>query len=88
MDVSNEISTTALITLMARAAETQRDNPIIDDPVGLELLASISENLAAETKQRILSRKVPSRRDATSRSICRTLWPPRRVGSARRLRSR
>ena len=41
MDILSAVSETALITLRARAEEAGADGPVIDDPVGLECLASI-----------------------------------------------
>jgi len=60
MDLSDAVSETALATLMSRAMESQRENPLIRDPVGVELLGRLETRLEDETKRRILRRRLSS----------------------------
>ncbi len=59
MDLSNAVSETALATLRSRAIESQKDDGLISDPVGVELLSMIEERLGNEARGRILRRRLP-----------------------------
>jgi O-methyltransferase involved in polyketide biosynthesis len=58
MDVLSDVSETALITLRARAIETKKEEPLIRDDAGVELLDRIGPLLPADTRQRIMDRKL------------------------------
>jgi methyltransferase (TIGR00027 family) len=58
MDVLSDVSETALLTLRARVIETKKEEPLIRDDMGVELLDRIGPLLPAETRQRILNRKL------------------------------
>jgi methyltransferase (TIGR00027 family) len=58
MDVLSDVSETALLTLRARAIETKKEEPLIRDDAGVELLDRIGPLLPAETRQRIMDRKL------------------------------
>ncbi|MBW2263479.1 MAG: class I SAM-dependent methyltransferase [Deltaproteobacteria bacterium] len=60
MDITDAVSETALVTLRARAIESQRARPLIDDPVGVELLGLLEQRLADDTRKRILHRRLPT----------------------------
>ena len=59
MDVMSAVSETALITLKARVAETEKENPVLRDEVGLECLERLRTLLPTDTRIRILDRKLP-----------------------------
>ncbi len=59
MDVLNAVSETALITLKARVVETEKENPVIRDEMGLECLERLRTLLPTDTRTRILDRKLP-----------------------------
>ena len=59
MDVLSHVSETALVTLKARVEEARRRNPLIRDEKGTELLEKLKPHLPAETRKRILDRKIP-----------------------------
>lgn len=59
MNVLGAVSETALITLKARVAETEKDNPVIRDKVGAECLERLRTLLPTDTGNRILDRKLP-----------------------------
>jgi methyltransferase (TIGR00027 family) len=54
------VSETALITLKARVIEAEKENPVIEDPIGLECLNRLQSLLPIETRDRILNKKLPS----------------------------
>jgi methyltransferase (TIGR00027 family) len=58
MDVLSDVSETALITLRARVIETRKEEPLIRDDVGVELLEGIRPLLPAETGHRIMDRRL------------------------------
>jgi O-methyltransferase involved in polyketide biosynthesis len=58
MDVLSDVSETALITLRARAIETKKEEPLIRDDAGVELLDRIGPLLPADTRQRVMDRKL------------------------------
>jgi methyltransferase (TIGR00027 family) len=58
MDVLSDVSETALITLRARAIETRKEEPLIRDDVGVEMLDKIGPLLPADTRQRVMDRKL------------------------------
>ena len=58
MDVLSDVSETALITLRARAIETKKEEPLIRDDAGVELLDRIGPLLPAGTRQRVMDRKL------------------------------
>jgi methyltransferase (TIGR00027 family) len=58
MDVLSDVSETAIITLRARAIETKKEKPLIRDSMGVELLDRIGPLLPADTRQRIMDRKL------------------------------
>ncbi len=60
MDILSTVSETALITLKARVAETEKDKPLIRDVMGVECLKRIRALLPIETRNRILDGKLPS----------------------------
>lgn len=60
MDLSNAVSETALATLRSRVIESRRDDPLISDPVGAELLERIEQRLGDDTRIAILRRRLPS----------------------------
>jgi len=57
MEKLSDVSETALITLIARAIETKKEFPVIDDPMGVKLLDRIEAHLPAETRQKMFDRK-------------------------------
>ncbi len=59
MDLGNAVSETALVTLRSRAIESQRPDPLIRDPVGVELLGMLEPRLAGGPCRRILRRRLP-----------------------------
>jgi methyltransferase (TIGR00027 family) len=59
MNILSKVSETALITLKARAVEAGKSNPLIIDEKGIELLKKLKALLPAETRKRILDRKMP-----------------------------
>ena len=59
MDILSLVSETALITLKARVVEARKRNPLIRDEVGIELLGKLETHLPAETRKRLLDRKMP-----------------------------
>lgn len=60
MDSLSAVSETALITLKARAIEARKEQPLIHDDMGLELLNRLTTHLPAETRQRVIARKLPA----------------------------
>jgi methyltransferase (TIGR00027 family) len=60
MDISHAVSQTALVTLKARAVETQRQRPLIDDPMGVKLLGLLERRLAYETRAQLFGRSLPA----------------------------
>jgi methyltransferase (TIGR00027 family) len=58
MDVLTDVSETALLTLRARVIETKKEEPLIRDDMGVELLDRIGPLLVAETRQRIMERNL------------------------------
>ena len=46
MNITNVVSETALITLLARVKESQRTPALIEDPVGVDLLGQLEQKLA------------------------------------------
>lgn len=60
MDILKAVSETALITLKARVIEAEKENPVIEDPIGREYLNRLQYLLPIETRDRILNKKLPS----------------------------
>jgi methyltransferase (TIGR00027 family) len=60
VELAHEVSNTALITLRARVTEARRKDPLLQDPVGQELLEAISKHLGADPKRRLMARPLPS----------------------------
>jgi len=58
MDTLSGVSETAFITLRARVVEAQKEQPVIHDEVGEELLERIRSRLPMEVRQRVLDRKL------------------------------
>ncbi|MFC1724912.1 class I SAM-dependent methyltransferase [candidate division KSB1 bacterium] len=56
----NDVSETALITLKARVIEAKKENPLLRDDTGVNLLNRIESILPIETRKRIIDRKLPS----------------------------
>ena len=56
----NSVSKTALLTLKARAAETEKDSPLIKDPRSLELLHRIRSLELTPSQRAMLDRKLPA----------------------------
>lgn len=54
-----DVSKTALITLKSRVAESQKNNPVIHDPVGEECLNRILSGLPSDKPDKSLERKLP-----------------------------
>ena len=50
MDVMSAVSETALITLMARVVESEKDNPVIRDEMGSECLERLRTHLPTDTR--------------------------------------
>ena len=48
MDILNSVSETALITLKSHVVETQKETPIIEDSVAIELLNRLQANTVKE----------------------------------------
>ena len=59
MDALSAVSETALITLRARVAETEKENPVIRDEIGSECLERLRSLLPTDTRTRILDRNLP-----------------------------
>ncbi|MEL6902245.1 MAG: class I SAM-dependent methyltransferase [Cyanobacteria bacterium J06606_4] len=59
MNIMAVVSETALITLKARVAESEKPFPIIQDVVGKQCLDIIQSHLPADVQNRILNRKLP-----------------------------
>jgi len=55
----NTVSETALITLRARVLESEKENPVIQDCVGVEFINRLRTSLPVETWNRIFKRKLP-----------------------------
>lgn len=53
-----EVSETALITLRSRVAESQKANPVLQDPVGEELYQKLLEVLPSDLVKRVLEIKL------------------------------
>jgi len=53
-----EVSETALITLRSRVLESEKTNPLLQDPVGKELMEALIKELPDELRDRILKRKL------------------------------
>jgi methyltransferase (TIGR00027 family) len=58
MPALTEVSETALITLRSRVVESEKNPPLLKDPVGRELLDALMKELPGELSKRILSRKL------------------------------
>ncbi len=58
MPALTEVSETALITLRSRVVESEKNPPLLKDPVGRELLEALLKELPDELSKRILSRKL------------------------------
>lgn len=56
----NSISETALITLRARAIESQKKNPVLQDDMGVECQKRLRKLVSQEIEERIFKRKLPS----------------------------
>ena len=56
----NEVSETALITLMSRVTESERKEPIIQDPVARICLDRLTPLLSPEVQTRLIHKKLPS----------------------------
>jgi len=56
----NAVSETALHTLKSRVTESDKESPVINDPLGKEIFHAISSLLTNETSQNILKMKIPS----------------------------
>jgi len=59
MNVLNTVSETALITLRARAIETKKRSPIIQDPESLSLIRAFRTVDLTEGQRKILNRDLP-----------------------------
>jgi methyltransferase (TIGR00027 family) len=59
MNILNDISETALITLKARVIEAKKEKPLIQDDMGVELMDALRSLLPTETRKRIIDRKLP-----------------------------
>lgn len=53
-----EVSETALITLRSRVIESEKVDPLIEDPVGQEFLGALINVLPEELRDRVLNRKL------------------------------
>lgn len=58
MNIINDVSETALITLRSRVIETEKKNPILEDHVGQECLNRIKPLLSSEILNRVMNRKL------------------------------
>lgn len=54
----SEVSETALITLRSRVLESEKMNPLLEDPLGMEFLEALMKDLPGELRNRILNRKL------------------------------
>lgn len=53
----NEVSETALITLRSRVIESEKEQPVIEDPVGRACYEGLLDRIAPEVRDRIIERK-------------------------------
>ncbi len=60
MNILNDVSETAIITLRARTIESQKNNPIICDEISSLCLEKIGRLLPEEIRKRLLDRKMSS----------------------------
>jgi len=60
MNILSDVSETAIITLRARANESQKNSPIIQDDISLVCLEKIRQLIPQETHQRLFDRNLPS----------------------------
>jgi len=60
MDILNDVSETALITLRARVLEAKREKPVIEDVIGVEFINKLQSLLPVETRNRIFNRRLSS----------------------------
>jgi methyltransferase (TIGR00027 family) len=56
----NEVSETAFITLRSRVIESEKRNPVIHDPVGVECFNRIGPLLASDLYNRLINKKLPA----------------------------
>ncbi len=54
MNHLTEVSETALITLRSRAIESQKENPLLSDPVSEELIQKLAGALPPDMRKGIL----------------------------------
>ncbi len=54
----NEVSETALITIRSRVLESEKENPVLLDPVGKNLFDSLLGVVPGDVRRRILDRKL------------------------------
>ena len=60
MQPINTVSETALLTLRSRVVESDRENPVLMDPVGKECFQRLMEILPNDLRDRIMNRKLSS----------------------------
>lgn len=59
-NILNDVSETALITLRSRVVESQKDDPILIDEIGIECLKTIRPLLSDDLQNRLLDKKLPA----------------------------
>ena len=59
MNNLSNVSETALFTLRSRVIESQKTNPVISDPIGMELLKRIESQASEGSVKSLLNRKLP-----------------------------
>ena len=52
------VSETALLTLFSRATEAQKENPVLEDEMGVAVMERIRTLLPAELRERVLNRRL------------------------------
>lgn len=60
MDILSAVSETALITLKSHVVEAEGKNPVIEDAMAIECFNRLQSLLPADTRERVLNRKLPS----------------------------
>ena len=57
--IMDEVSETALITLLSRVIESGKPNPVIHDPVGVECFKRLETILTFDQSERLIKKKLP-----------------------------
>jgi len=56
----NSVSETALFTLMARVCEAEKQDPVIFDPQGIEILTKLKSRAFSDFSKKLFEKKLPS----------------------------